>query len=487
MRHSKLFSTLLALSAKELKQLEASLHTLKSSTGQELLSFFQLLKKRLGDPDYKLDKAQLFRSIYGDSVPYQEKRIRVLISQLFQHIHTYLAQVELAKYPVREDLLALAQFRKRRIEDVFGKQYKKIKRLMQESPQRDSDHYFATYELAKEANGFYGQQHLRKLDDSLQVKMDSLDAWYLGQKLKESCEMLNRQNVFSVDFQNPMIKEILTFLQEGDHEFWQIPSIQVYYQIYLCLADGRDEQYQSLVDLLDRLFSFFQPEEARGLYKHAQNFCIRRINQGESEYLFEIFKLYRQQLANEIIFDRGELAHTDYKNIVTVALRLKEYDWVEDFIHQYKERVQASFRENVFNFSLASYFFETDQSKQAIRLLQGVEFTDVYYQISARQLLLRIYYESNELESALYQIDSFGGFLRRNKEISAKNRTQQTNFLRWLKHLIRLKDRKYVLSEKDFSMRWHKLKDNIYSSKQTSNLEWLKLKVSELGNKEYGI
>lgn len=486
MNQSKLIKSLQALSLKEFKELKAYLFANRSSHHPDLSRFLKVLEECLRS-EASIDKQMVFVRLYGTSVHFQEKKIRVLSSFLFQAVKSFLAGKELTGQVFLEDLLALAQLRKRRVEEVFSKQHKQIKRQIEQSPLRDSDYFFTSYELAREANGFYGQQHLRKLDDSLQEKMNALDAWYLSQKLKESCEMLNRQNVFSIAFRNPMLEDILVFLQKGEHSFWDVPSVRIYYQIYLCLSQGTEEHYLELVNLLGELFPFFQHEEARGLYKHAQNFCIRRINQGESEYLGKLFQLYQKQLENEVIFDRGELAHTDYKNIVTVGLRLREYDWVKDFIYELKERVQSSYRENVFNFSLASYYFETGQAKQAIRLLQGVSFTDVYYQISARQLLLRIYYDTDELESALYQIDAFGVFLRRNREISSKNRTQQINFLRWLKHLIRLKDRQYMLSEEAFQIRWKKLNANIHASTQTSNLEWLKLKISELGEKEYGI
>ena len=475
MKANKLRTALDGLTEIEIRAFEEHLLTWKGYESPLLLLL------RIHRREKKLPKKEdIHAEIFGAEVIFQEKRIRVLSSALFQQAKAFLAMLELQEDPLQQEVFALTQFRKRRMDTAFSKQLNHIQRQLEANPKRDTDFHLTKFELASEANGMYGQQNLRKLDDSLQEKIDHLDAWYLSQKLKESCEMLNRQNVLAISFENPMIEELLDFLQEKEHQFWKVPAIQIYHQIYLCLSQGTDEQYQDLVQMLEKLFGYFQPDEARGMYKHAQNFCIRKINEGVSPYLKELFQLYRRQLENELIYDRGILAHTDYKNMVTVGLRLKEYDWVEAFIYNYKDRVQSGFRENVFNFSLASYFFETGQTQQAIRVLLEVEFTDVYYQISSRQLLLKIFYETEEWESALYQVDSFGGFLRRNKEISAKNRTQHTNFLRWYKHLLRLKERKLLLEESVFKQRWGKLKGRIFQSTHTSNLEWLKEKVLKL-------
>ena len=480
MLDSKFIQTLKSLSSKEFKNFTAYLDDSSnriSSPAQVAFRFISQFAPEFEDKAFT--KEFLFRALYPKR-KFVDKKIRTIISELYLALKQFLIELELEERSWASETLFLSQLRKRNLSS-FQIEYKALDRKLSSQPLRDAEYYFARYEMALEANGFFGQKQIRIIDESLQAKIDSLDAWYLSLKLKETCEMLNREKALSGSFHNSMIEEISGFLSDDDHEFWNIPAIKIYYQIYQCLSNDQETQYYfQLIELLSKDHHLFPQEEARGMYKHAQNYCIRKINSGESQFLEEILRLYQAQLENGIIFFQGELAHTDFKNIVTVGLRLKEFDWVENFIYQYKEKLNPEYQENVFAFSLASFFYETRQNSKAIKLLQTVKFTDVYYETSARILLLKLYYENEEWESAIYQVQAFSIFLKRNKSISVSNRNRHLNFLRYYKKLVQLRENEAWLAKKDVKQRLNRLSSKIHEAKETVNLGWLKERVNTI-------
>ncbi|GAB4413318.1 MAG: hypothetical protein OHK0039_20140 [Bacteroidia bacterium] len=423
------------------------------------------------------DKTRLFAALYPGQV-YQDKVLRTRMSQLFGLLQDYLAWLELRQRPWQRDLLALAQLRQRRADAVFVKQLHALGRKLDDQPLRDATYSFAAFELAAEANGYYGQQAVRTPDDSLTRKLFHLDAWYLAQKLKESCEWLNRRQVFAPSADNPLLDELLRYLREAGHPFWEVPAVRIYYQIARCLTEEQDDShYTTLVGLLHDFHGCFLADEVRDMYKHAQNYCIRRINAGRYTYLQALFSLYLRQLETGVIYQEGLLAHTDFKNIVTAGLRLGQHAWVAGFMETQRERVPLPHRDNVYAFSLASCYFEQGEAQKAIRLLQSVGFTDVYYALSARHLLLKIFYEQMDVEGGLYQAASLATFVRRQQELAPRQRQQHLGFLRLYKKLLRLRERYHLAPDPAAAQQ---LLDKLHRSAQIANLDWLKEKTEAL-------
>ena len=480
MHNSRLLTTLKKMDASSLKGLNQYIRSNAPTSAVHLIAFWEIIYQT--KPDFEgehLTKKAIHSSLFPHQ-NFKDKRIRELISSVFRLTQSFLTEYELYSRTHQPELLCLSQFRKMGLESVFRMQWNRIQKAVEAEPFRDADYHMSRYELANEANGFYGHQQIRVLDDSLQQKMYHLDAWYLSMKLKESCEMLNRQRLLNARYENPLAEELIKFLESGNHPYWKIPAVQIYFRIYQCFSADSSEHFYQLVELLQQNYAMFQADEARGMFKHAQNYCIRKINGGETTFYRELFQLYQYQLENGIIFEQGKLAHTDYKNVVTGGLRLGEFEWVMQFLESYKDRVDIRYRDNVYNFSLASYYLETGQASAAISLLKKVVFTDVFYDISARHLLLKIYFEKEEIEAARYHIEAFRNFLKRNKSISGQTRLLHDNCLRISYQMLRLKERKPTLPKAECLAEIEKLRHALEKTSPLANKTWLNAEIQRL-------
>ena len=173
------------------------------------------------------------------------------------------------------------------------------------------------------------------------------------------------------------------------------------------------------------------------------------------------------------------LAHPHYKNIVTLGLRLKSYDWIKNFIEHYQVYLVEHIRKNAYHFNLATYFYETGDFDHVVQLLNSVEFTDVYYEISSKYILMKVYYDLGEFTLLSYLIISFERYIKRNKAVSSQNRQGILHFLMVLKKLAKIKEWQTFKGNAFIIAQKNKLAILLEKKEPIANLVWLKQKFDD--------
>jgi hypothetical protein len=214
-------------------------------------------------------------------------------------------------------------------------------------------------------------------------------------------------------------------------------AVAIYYHSYMSLKTNKVEHFDALKRLLRESWTYLSINEGREIYLVAINFCIRRINANETQYLDEYFDLMQSGLENKRLFENGVLSKFTYKNIVTAAIKLEKWDWVRAFIDEYKGFLPPKDRDMSHNFNLAVYYFRTGNFKDAMPLLQQVDFGDTYTNLSARSMLLRIYYDTDELDALSSLLDSFQTFINRVKDINYL-KENYSNLIKIVRKMLRL-------------------------------------------------
>jgi hypothetical protein len=292
----------------------------------------------------------------------------------------------------------------------------------------------------------------------------------LSKKLQLMCEMQNLQNILSTTTESFLEKEIIESIGKG--HFNDEPAILIYYHIFNTLINSDDvHHFYTLQKLLDEHSELFQNSERRDLYQYLMNFCIKKINTGEIVWLKILFDIYKSLLSNNAIYMDGYLSPWDFKNIVVIGLRSGEEQWVKTFIEEKNSDIASSDRTNAYNFNLAYYYFFIGEYRKSISLISKIEFTDLYYQLDSRSILLKCYYEMGDVDGLIYFMPSFRMFLRRNKLISDYQRTIYSNLVKFTNRLLRADGNKRKLDE---------LKKQVEDVKQVADLSWLKTKIDEL-------
>jgi hypothetical protein len=252
------------------------------------------------------------------------------------------------------------------------------------------------------------------------------------------------------------------------------PELAIMRLGYLTLKDIDQESYfRQMKTMLVEKSHLFSPAENRDLYLLAINFCLRRHNRGEKPaFTLEALELYRKALEKGLLFEQGLLQKFAYNNILRLACIAGERAWARRFLDDYQRRLPAEDRANTYRFNLACWHYLGGEYARVPALLQTFDFSDRDTQLSARQMLLRSYFELQEWQALDSLLKSFYSFLRRRHDIGYQ-RTMYLNLIKFTKKLVSgpLPARKARL-----------LAGRIRSETYVAEREWLLAKVGKPGN-----
>ena len=472
MHNTKLIQYLSKFSLQELQQFRDFVDSPFFNKHEKTRQLLTLILKAKNWESAALQKEKIFKKLFPNKA-YEEQLLSNVISYLLRLTRRFLAQQQFEKKAVEQQLNLL--------ENAFQTGQKKLFELTAKRLQR----HFSDDDL-RDSN-FYHQQHLfqRLLDDfnlnfgnrvsgeHLAEALDNFDAFFIGEKLKMTCQMLARRQVTGRDFSFSLMPELVAFLEKEKTKFQQIPSVWIYFLVYKMMTQSDPKFYFDLKANLKEKVSFFQHQEGRDLYTHAVNYCVRRINFGEEVFRKETFELYQQMLENGLLYVDEILPQWDYTNIVSLGCALQEFAWTKQFIFEQKEQLSKDEKENAFTYNLAAFYYSQQQFDSALESLRTVEFTDVYFDLLTRILTVKVYFETANWQALEYALETFRIYLLRNKKLTENRRKSGLNLLRFTKKIMRLKEEKSLYSKKQFAQEIAALKTQIEGKEMVMNKAWL--------------
>ncbi len=397
---------------------------------------------------------------------YQDKKVRYLLTDLWVALEKFTVSRSAVADPVICSYLLSKSLSEYPSSKAYRSHFNEMVKLRDSAG--DSDFYFKQFlsetvhlEEVVSKTGRGSESNANDLNKSL-------DLFYLSKKLQVLCELYNLQNIVSRNTSSYSLNE-LTMIIENEG-YGKVPVIQIYYRVYKTLSDNENTQhFFVLKELLSDHGTIFQQSELRDLYQYLMNYCIKKINTGEADWLKTLLEIYKTILDNKVIYLDNELSPWDFKNIVVVGLRSGEKSWVYDFIQSRSKEITIAERENAYGYNLAYYHFYTGEYRKAISLLSKIDFTDLYYQLDSRSIILKCYYEMNDHEGLHYFLESFRAYLRRNKVLSDYQRTIYSNLVRFTSNLLRAEGNDKKLQS---------LKIKVENVKQVADMGWLTSKIS---------
>lgn len=458
------------LSQQEMRQLDEFLYSPFFNKNQTIQSLFEILKQYyplFESPE--IERTKLFKSIYGDE-SYEEQKLRYLMTDLTKHIEEYLCYKAINGEELFKMHLLLYTYRMRKLEKPFYSTIKVAEKMLIDWPRRDVSHAFYEYLIEEDKYKFESDRKEHLLKTNLQKVVNDLDKYYILNKMRYSAEIINNKNVVALNYHLFLYEEIMNHLRNNPLN--NVPAAKIYYYVILTLNEPENIQhYRNLLNGLDEHKNIFGKDELFDLYVYAKNFCVRKINQGYTEYIKELFELYKIILTNKIIFKDGGLSQFDYKNIVYLGLRVNELDWVQNFIIKYNDFLDAKLRKNAYTYNMASYHYFMNNFDEALTLLRSVEFSDIYYHLDSKSLLLKIYYEQEASEPFFSLVEAFKVYIKRNALIPASQKNTYYNMIKYVTKLYKWKlNPKKNLKE---------LEDEIESTKPLADINWIRKKIEE--------
>lgn len=471
MHKTKLFRILESFSSIELNRLLRYLDDGGWQDQQRVKRLLGIVVGLIKENAGTVSKEDIWAVIY-DQEPYDDLRFRKTCSDGLQLVERFLTSEEFFNDILLESSTRLRALSRKEFTPLYNTHLNRVNTLMERYPEKGSDYYHFRYQVEKNAFTVRQSSLQRFKIANIDAILDNLDTFYVIEKLKYYCEVLSRRTFLKHEYQNRLIDEIIVLIEEG--EFNHIPLIQIYYQIVLThLHPEQVEYYFDLKTLLGNHGQILPQDQMKEIYTSALNYCTRKINQGREEFIQEAFETYRQLLDKELLYERNQLSHWTFKNVVVLALRLGEYNWAKHFIYEYNGRIPEQFRQNALTYNLAQLYFYQKDFPKVLELLQTVEYEDVTYDLGAKTMLFATYYEIQEWEALHSLGESFKVFIHRRKNIIPEGR--RNSYLNLIKFTLRL----YKLSFYDRQKIEQLLVKVESSGQEIASATWLREKLTE--------
>lgn len=471
----KLVSLLRTFSKYELNRFRKFLQSPYFNEQAELLRLFEAINKALRKGDAAvdaLDKVKAWQAMYP-----QQKNDAAQLRRCASDL-TRLALQFLANESRSEDSLADAFVLQKRLDrPEVSKHLNSVERQiaahLASSVPRDLQYYQQQYLFESTLSIRYSK---KMVGVEYAGKLNSADhylaCFYIIQKLKYYVAWLTLKGLRSTDQGFELIPGFWEYINEK--RFEQIPLIAIYKHVIACLkAPEEESHFQSFLAQLEQYAPLLSIEDLRECYQIAQNYCAFKVNQGKTEYYPVFFHILKTEIDRGVLVENEQLAENVFKNVVTISLWVREYEWTENFIQTHYQYLPVDIRDNAQIFNLANLYWHQKKHHKVIELLRSVEYSDVVYALGAKLILVRTYFEMREYLALDSLIESFRIFLRRNKVLSKNLKREYNSFLNFVKKLTSL----HASDKAGLA----KLKASIQVASATTPKKWLLEKIEEMG------
>lgn len=440
MEDSKLISLLKTFSRSDWRRFKDFLASPFFNKNKEALIFYEYLKHIAPNfEEEKLSKAIIFKKVYPKKA-FNGRVLEDAIYYLLKQAENYLRLIRLEKEEQTGNLLILEELMDRSLDKHYRIYKKKSKKLLANIKHKDSNFYLFQYRLSDIAKRYFLAQNQRKHDPIIQESLDNLDQFYFFHKLKASCQAIEWKNIIAADFKLIFTEPVIQHLLETKKTI--TPTIKIYLTAYhLFTIENAGNYFNDLRNLLKQYDKELSYIEKGSLYMFGVNYCGLQIQQNNKViyYVEQCLELYLEGVEQKFIYVNGFLSPWTFKNIVKLGFNLKRFDWTANFIQMYYTHLEQSYQEDAFHYSLADLNYRKQNYKEAQTHLIQVQYSDIFYSLGAKTMLIKLYYEIGEEEALLSLIASFTIYLKRNKKIASNIINAFLNFTALTYQIVRAK------------------------------------------------
>ncbi len=485
MYETKLLSLLKNLNQKELKRFDDYLNSPYFFQGRnvsELIALFQYLQRFSPTYDHpKLSKQKVFSRLFPTQV-FHERKFKHLMTKANKVLQGFIETHYQHQYlgPPPAFMNTLAFMREKDLAKKFLDQHRKATKLQAAQTTKDVPHYWYDFLLARELSDHYSVFNRRKTDLNLPQTLSQLDHFFVAAKLELACVFLDQSKYHVPLAANGCLDtmELLEPLFEAG-KFKAEPLLHLLYQTYLLLKEAPNAPtFQELKKLYDQSAMKIGLTQRQLVHGVMRNYSTHQLNEGQEAYLQELFSLYQIGLTQGVLDSNGGLLSASFQNMVTLGLKVEDFDWVEQFLEDYRHKIIGlENSESLYALNRAQLFFAKKQFQEALDQLV-FNFEDTYLKLSSRRLEVQIYYELNSplLES---KIQAFKIFIFRisKSHLPDLQRQGYTHFIDLVKQIIHP-------STRFNPKRINSLLAKIQSKKVIAERKWLAQKIEALQSKE---
>ena len=418
----------------------------------------------------ELEKIRVFAHVFStegrrSAKGYSDADMRYAMSFLYQAVKQFLAYAHWAEDETDTALHLCKSLRTRGLDRLFEKESAVLSDKLARKAHQSVDFFYRQYQLQLEHWELFRRAN-RGTAEALRTAGAARDAFIAAETLREAAALRAAPGASAESEHSIFLQATLDALKAG--HFADKPAVVAYFHCYQMLTTDEapsETHFQALYRILTEHWALFPANESRDLFVMAINYCIRRLNRGAKAYIRSALDLYRSGLELRILLEDGQLNKYTYNNVLLLALALEEWDWAFHFLEEYRALLPLRDRNSVWRYNLATYYFRKKEYRQAQEILSQVEFKDVFYNLEARRMLVRIFFDTEEFAALDSLLDSFSVYLQRKRTTLGYHKELNLNFIRFVKQILRL--------EPGDSEGLARLREKIQKAPSVAEREWL--------------
>lgn len=464
MKDSKLLATLHKLDKKELSSLKKWLQSPFANQREDVRNLYSYLlsamkAKRKG----VFKRAVIYDAIYPKEV-FNDKKLKHLQSYLFAAVKSFLSYQEWQADGEQPNIYLCRALRKRGLIRSFETSWKETDKRTDQQPLRHAVYHWQKSQLHRE--WFEYSASLSRIGiDSLQEYFNELNHFFVALKMEQACAGLTYENLQNVEFDYSLLSEVLHFMENNQNE--ALPSIALYLNTYKAFKNHNNEgefYFEEMRRVMRESGHCFPKSELRNAYLLASNYCIKQANNNRPMYLPIMFELYKEGLEKGVFNEKGIMSRFTFTNIVKTAIANQQFSWAVEFIDHYKNELKPTYQENIPIYNRLLLCHRQAKYEEAIQLYADLQLDDLFYNIDAKRILIKIYFELQEWDALNSLLDSFYTFLYRQKGLKY-HKSNYLNLIRFVRKMMQLPA--YDKEKKDL------LVNTIKNTKSIVEKQWL--------------
>lgn len=387
----------------------------------KLIEFWCILKKYY--PEFEnINYETIFSKLYPN-IKFNESRIRNLFSDLNLLLDKFLAIHVLQNNHFQSDLFLLESLLKYREYNIFKNKYSVVIEKTEKNFVRDEFYYNNLLNLLNFNFTYLNATDIdfKETEQNISEINNTAIKHFLTIYLKNCQRILNKQRTFFNYSYTPEFFEIVKKIVEGNFSSFKSESyLLMYYYCVQLYLNYDEESYLNLKKTIFKNLKKINRGDVTDTLVGLINYCRSRALAGENEYYFKALDIYKLMSESEIWNEENLLRPTVYRGAASVAGICRNFKWGEEFLKKFKNLQPLSQRESNFNLSLGRLKFDEGKFYDALEFLSKVEYLDSSYKYETDTLLMRTFYELNEIESLFSKIDSFRHWINNNETVISK-------------------------------------------------------------------
>lgn len=453
MLDSKVTRLIQALLSKELSTVERYLCAPYVSSNDECARLFVQICKFLPDMDSpKLTKERLFSKIFGKR-PYNDRKMRKLMTQLTQLIEQYLTEQEIkSSEELRIKLLASAL--SERSYKLFSEAVESRMKALDNGEDRGRNYFRESYELSDLLFYHPGSVKVIKREEYRQQAVDNLERYFTLVMLQNEADNVVAKRVINAEGTNCNFMGAVLQMAEKP-AFANFHAIRLFNHLVVLLQGKTEENLDKLRETAYNTFPQLSQFEQDFAINLLRNYAIPFTNKGSMEHARFAFELYKMELERGLY--ANSMSAAAFMNIVSVGLLVDEFDWVQYFIENFDKFLSGEDRINTINYCKGFWHYrkgvKMNDIEEFYNAIQDFNLiptkSGVNYELRIRTTLLRVHFELFEreketLDELLNQVRNFERHLRGNAQYAEPIRIGYLNFLRFYKLLARVSSTPHI-------------------------------------------